>query len=82
MQSVGGLCENCLSKGIIKPAEAVHHITPLTNENISDFDISLNWKNLKALCRTCHAAAHKEIDRRRSGRRYTIDASGRVTTLH
>ena len=29
-QSVGGLCERCLKKGLYNPAEVVHHKTPLT----------------------------------------------------
>lgn len=78
MQSVGGLCEKCLAEGIITPAEAVHHITPLTEENASDMSISLSWDNLQALCRKCHADAHEDIYRERSGRRYKIDKNGKV----
>ena len=54
-QSVGGLCEKCLAKGLITPAEIVHHKTPLTVDNVSDLNISLSWDNLQALCRQCHA---------------------------
>lgn len=81
MQSVGGLCECCITKGIVTPAEVVHHKTPLTDENINDFNISLSWDNLQALCRNCHAAAHEEIYRQRSGRRYTIDDNGKVIAI-
>ena len=77
-QSVGGLCERCLAKGIITPAEIVHHKVPLTADNISDLSISLSWDNLQALCRQCHAEVHEEMYRARSKRRYTIDKSGRV----
>jgi len=78
-QSVGGLCEECLKKGIITPAEIVHHKIPLTNENVGDLNISLSWNNLQALCRQCHAKAHEEMYAERTGKRYTIDEHGRVT---
>ena len=77
-QSVGGLCEECLKKGIITPAEIVHHKTPLTKDNVSDLSVSLSWDNLQALCRKCHADAHDDIYRERSGRRYKIDKNGKV----
>ena len=77
-QSVGGLCEVCLKKGIIQSADVVHHIVPLTAENIGDINLSLNWDNLQALCRKCHADAHKEIYERRSRRRYKVDEQGKV----
>lgn len=77
-QSVGGLCERCLAKGIITPADIVHHIEPLNEDNVSNLDISLGRKNLQALCRKCHAEVHDDIYARRSGRRYKIDENGRV----
>lgn len=75
MQQSGGLCEDCLARGIYKPAEIVHHITPLTPQNINDPAVSLNPDNLRAVCRECHAAAHGARQRR-----YTIDEMGRVIT--
>ena len=77
-QSVGNLCERCLKKGIIASADVVHHIVPLTADNIGDINLSLNWDNLQALCRKCHAEAHDEIYARRSRRRYKIDEQGKV----
>jgi len=77
-QSVGNLCERCLAKGIITPAEVVHHKIPLTDENVSDLSISLGWDNLQALCRQCHAEVHEEIYASRSRKRYRIDECGRV----
>ena len=77
-QSVGGLCERCLEKGVITPAEIVHHKIPLTDENVSDTSISLGWDNLQALCRQCHAEVHDEIYAKRTRKRYRIDKSGRV----
>ena len=46
----GGLCEVCHSdRGRI-----VHHIVWLTSKNICDEDISLNEKNFRYECQTCH----------------------------
>lgn len=67
----GGLCENCLKKGIIRAATLVHHIKPVTAENVNNPEISLNPANLEALCSDCHAAIH-------SGKRYTIGPDGKV----
>ena len=69
-----GLCQDCLSKGRLTPAEEVHHITPLTPENIIDPSITLNEENLISLCRECHKARHGSRDLR-----YTVDDFGHVT---
>ena len=73
VKSVGGLCEDCLKKGIYTPGEIVHHKIHLTPENINDPNISLNWGNLKLVCRECHALEHKDSDAR-----YLFDELGRV----
>ena len=72
-KSKRNLCEVCLSKGIVKPGEIVHHKIHLTPENINDPSITLDWNNLQLVCRDCHAAIH---DKRQ--RRYKIDDYGRV----
>lgn len=72
-KSVGGLCEECRRKGIIKAGEIVHHRTWITPDNINDPDITLNWDNLRLLCRECHAEVHKGL------KRYKVDELGRVT---
>ena len=77
-QSVGGLCERCLAKGMIVPAEIVHHKIPLTADNMNDLNISLSWKNLQALCRQCHAEVHDDMYAERTGRRYKINNNGHV----
>ena len=79
LHSVGGLCEKCLAKGIITPAEIVHHKIPLTEENIKDLNISLSWDNLQALCRICHAEVHEEIYRGK--RRYKVHKDGSVSII-
>ena len=72
--SVGGLCERCRAKGLIVPAEIVHHKIHLTPDNITDPNISLAWSNLEALCRQCHGDAHRTLHKR-----YTINNNGEVT---
>ena len=71
---VGGLCENCLQKGIVNPATMVHHKIYITPENIRDASITLSFANLQALCRQCHADIHAGKERR-----YTVDELGRVS---
>ena len=82
-KSKQGLCERCLAKGLIVPADEVHHKVRLTNDNINDASISLNYDNLEALCTECHDKEHEEDARNRwkkskrykgNERRYVIDA--------
>ncbi len=51
----GGMCQG---QGCFNPAEEVHHIIHLTEDNITDPYISLNPENLICLCRGCHQKAH------------------------
>lgn len=74
MKKVGGLCELCMKEGKIVPAEEVHHIKWITPKNICDPNVTLNWRNLVALCREHHRQQHGKKERR-----YTIDEQGRVT---
>ena len=53
-RSVGGLCEVCWAKGVVKPGEIVHHKIHLTPENINDPEISLNHEHLEYQCKPCH----------------------------
>lgn len=66
-----GLCQLCLSKGLIEPAVHVHHKTPLTPENLNNPMIALDRSNLMALCSNCHSEIHKK-------KRWRTDAYGRV----
>lgn len=50
-----GLCEECGRKGT-----EVHHIIPLTPNNVNDPTIALNPNNLKLLCKQCHDAIRSE----------------------
>ena len=67
----GGLCQICLSKGLIEPAVHVHHRIHLTAENINDPHITLDRSNLMALCEACHAEQHRT-------KRWRCDALGHV----
>lgn len=49
-----GLCEKCLSQGIVKQGKEVHHIKPIE----TNWDMRLNIDNLVLLCRDCHNAIH------------------------
>ena len=72
-KSVGGLCECCLKRGLVKAGEIVHHKVKLSPDNINDPAVALSWDNLELLCRDCHAKAHG------SAKRYKVDEIGRVT---
>ena len=68
----GGLCELCLSKGLIEPAVHVHHKVHLDGTNVQDPRIALDASNLIALCEECHAEQHRT-------KRWRCDALGHVS---
>ena len=70
-KSQGYLCEDCLRKGLINHGVIVHHIIELTPENITDPRVTMNWENLKLVCRKCHAEEH-------NGKRYLIGENGEI----
>lgn len=73
IKSVGGLCERCLQRGIYRPAVIVHHVIEINPNNVSDPTVTLNWDNLQAVCRDCHAELHeKKVSR------YKVDDLGRI----
>lgn len=76
MKAHRGLCEICLSKGLIVPAEIVHHKIWLTPENINNPNVSLNWDNLQCVCRECHSKIHESHNKKNL--RYRVDECGRV----
>lgn len=71
-KSQGYICETCAKKGLYTPGEIVHHIVELTPQNINDPRVSLNFDNLRLVCRKCHAEEHKHH------RRYVIGANGEI----
>ena len=72
-KSVGGLCQRCLTAGLVRPGEIVHHKVRLSPDNINDPAVTLSWDNLELLCRDCHAKAHGAV------KRYKVDEMGRVS---
>ena len=67
----GGLCQACWSKGLITPAVEVHHIKPITPDNVDNPMITLDHSNLMALCDSCHDDMHRK-------KRWRCDAMGHV----
>lgn len=64
IKQVGGMCEDCMARGIYKPGVIVHHVIPLTPENIRDLHVCLDPKNFRLVCRDCHAAEHPKTEKR------------------
>ena len=60
-----------MSKGLIEPAVHVHHVKPITPDNVDDPRITLDMSNLMALCEECHANQHRK-------KRWRVDETGRV----
>lgn len=52
-----GICERCG-----EPGDIVHHIIPITPDNINDPMITLHEDNLELLCHECHNREHKKGD--------------------
>lgn len=44
------LCRHCKANGVIRGAEEVDHIIPISD----DIDKAYSFNNLQPLCRTCH----------------------------
>lgn len=79
-RSKGGLCERCLARGLYSAGAEVHHKIRLTDSNVGDPSVSINWDNLVLLCEKCH---HDEHNRERAakangGRRWSVDEDGHV----
>jgi len=84
------LCENCLRKGLYRPAKYVHHIEELTPFNITNPEITLGFDNLEAVCRECHDLYHdnhgrwakvneKKRETKANKQRYFVDENGKVS---
>ena len=58
LKSVHYLCERCLVEGRCEPANIVHHKIHLTPTNINNPSITLDFKNLEAVCKSCHDDTH------------------------
>ena len=73
-----GLCERCLENGIVRAGVEVHHITPLTQKNINDPNITLNWNNLMLLCIPCHDEIHRRKSGAKKHKRYKVASDGKI----
>lgn len=73
LTSVHYLCEDCLAAGRYTPAEIVHHKIELTPDNVTNPSITMDFSNLKAVCRECHLQEHG-INKKR----YMVRPDGRV----
>lgn len=73
LTKVNYLCELCQREGLIVPADAVHHLIPITASNLFDPMITLNHDNLMAVCRKHHDQIHHRKDLR-----YSFDQYGRI----
>lgn len=76
------LCVLCAKEGKITPADVVHHIEHLTEENVDKPEIALNHENLISLCADHHSMVHKgehakgRIFQEEHPYNYTFDANG------
>lgn len=53
-----GLCQECLRRGRVTPADLVHHLEELTPLNVGDPNVAFGIDNLECVCRECHARLH------------------------
>jgi 5-methylcytosine-specific restriction protein A len=58
------LCEDCQSKGIIKPAVEIHHIIPFMQgiNKQSRLRLAYDYDNLISLCSDCHNKRHGKLN--------------------
>ena len=56
----------------------VHHKTYITEDNINNPDITLNWDNLECLCQTCHNKEHHREEEEATATGLAFDAFGQL----
>lgn len=52
------LCEECLKKGKVTPAEDIHHIQSPFKYGQINWNLLVSWDNLESLCKECHGNIH------------------------
>ena len=61
------LCEVCLSRGIVTPAEDVHHDKSFITDAGVDYNLAYNIYNLISLCKKCHSEIHSKEGKTQGG---------------
>lgn len=54
------ICEECLKKGKVTPAEDIHHEKSPFRGGEVNYGLLLDYDNLMSLCKECHAAIHNK----------------------
>ena len=56
------LCEECEKKGILTPAEDIHHIISFVGIDNPDkqYRLAFDYNNLMSLCKKCHQEIHNK----------------------
>lgn len=59
------LCQRCLEKGIVKPADDIHHTIPFLTGKTSDeiYELAYDYNNLMSVCKQCHLEIHTELNK-------------------
>lgn len=52
------ICEECLKKGKVTPAEDIHHRKSPFRGGEVNYGLLLDYDNLMALCKDCHGEIH------------------------
>ena len=69
------VCEHC-GETITKAYDCIgHHVIELTEENVNDYDISLNEENVKLVHHRCHNIIHDRFGHEMSRRVYIVYGS-------
>ena len=56
------ICEHC-GEPILKPYDCIgHHVIELTDDNVNDYNISLNKQNIKLIHFKCHNLIHERFE--------------------
>lgn len=55
------VCEECLKKGRVTPAQDVHHIKSPFKGGEINYNLLLDYHNLESLCKDCHGLLHSQM---------------------
>lgn len=73
------ICERCENRNGI--GNIVHHKIYITEDNIDDPGITLNWDNFECLCQTCHNREHHREEDEATAGGLMFDASGQLKRI-